>query len=104
MTNSQIVKENYELIRTCCEYQTSKYKVSNKLLDDLVQDICLILLEYDNVKLSALTRSGHINAFVTGILVRQLFSRNSAFYRTYVKFDQMTDELEKKFDLPDEDA
>lgn len=93
MTNSDIVKSNYELIKTCCQFQCSKYSIPKDLLDDLTQEISLILLQYPHDKLEKINDSKHMNAFITGILVRTCYSTNSQFYRVYRKFSKMTDDL-----------
>lgn len=93
MTNNEILESNYNLIKTCCQYQLSKYSVPKDLLDDLVQEICLVLLTYDNDKLNAIFNENHLNAFITGILVRQLYSTNSSFYRKFRRFALNTNPL-----------
>lgn len=86
MTNNEIVSSNYELIKTCCFHQAMKYDTPSEFLDDIVQEVSLILLEYDNEKLNKIVEENHLNAFISGILVKQLYSTNSAFYRTYRRF------------------
>ena len=86
LTNNQIVEQNLELIKTCCSYQVKKYDTPQELLDDVIQELCIILLEYDNEKLNRIVSNGHLNAFITACLIRQLYSTNSAFYRTYRRF------------------
>lgn len=93
MTNSQILSRSYNLLVTCCSYQAGKYNVPVDLRDDLVQEMSLILLEYDNAKLNDIYERKHLNAFITGILYRQCYSRNSQFYRKFRKFQDSTDEL-----------
>ena len=100
MTNSQIVNKNIDLIKTCCTYQASKYSVPKDLLDDLVQEVSLILLQYPNDKLNKIQAENHMNCFITGILLRTCYSKNSQFYRVFRKFSSITDdidELEYKF-------
>lgn len=93
MTNQDIVSSNLDLIRTCCQFQISKYGTPQELLDDLVQEMCLILLEYDNSKLNTILMENHLNAFITGILVKTLYSKNSQFYRTFRKFSAQSDDI-----------
>jgi len=95
MPNSEIVKNNIELIRTCCQYQASKYSVPKDLLDDLVQEVSLILLQYPNDKLQKISDEKHMNCFITGILLRTCYSKNSQFYRTFRKFSSMTDDIDE---------
>ena len=81
---------NYALIRTCCRFQVNKYSIPLDLHNDVLQLVCLVILEYDNAKLNKIVEENHLNAFVTGILTRQLYSRNSPFYREFRKFQNIT--------------
>lgn len=94
MTNSEFLSNNYELLKTCCSFQIRKYNCPYELLDDLVQDMALIILQYDNTKLNDIAVNHHENAFLTGILVRQLYSTNSPFYRTFRRFSARCEEIE----------
>lgn len=85
LTNSEILMANKSLIDTCINFQVSKYKLY-QYLDDIKSEIYLIILEYPNDKLNIIHNDNHINAFVTGILFRQLYSKTSPFYRKYRKF------------------
>lgn len=93
MTNSEIVAENYDLIKLCCSHQCRKYDTPMEFVDDITQEICLILLEYDNAKLSKIVEENHLNSFITGILVRQLYSTNSQIYRMYRKLRELSNEV-----------
>ena len=85
---------NYSLIRTCCRFQVNKYSIPQELHDDVLQIVCLVILEYDNAKLNKIVEENHLNAFVTGILVRQLYSKNSPFYREFRKFQNITSSID----------
>ena len=85
---------NYSLIRTCCRFQVNKYSIPHELHDDVLQIVCLVILEYDNAKLNKIVEENHLNAFVTGILVRQLYSKNSPFYREFRKFQNITSSID----------
>lgn len=95
MINNEIVEYYIKnrLIKTCVEVQTRKGHISPYTADDLFQDLCIILLNYDNEKLNRIHNENHINAFITGILTRQIFSSCSGFHKTYRKFDQSSDEI-----------
>ena len=93
MTNNEIVEQNYEMIELCCSHQVRKYDTPAELLPDIIQDVCMTLLEYDNTKLNKIVEDNHLNAFVTGILVRQLYSTNSQTYRTYRRLREMSNEV-----------
>lgn len=102
MTNNDIVANNLDLIRLCVSHQMRIYGTPPELYDDVVQDICMILLEYDNTKLNRIQKENHMNAFVTGILVRQLYSTNSAVYRTYRRLTDNSDDIEAAWYLDEE--
>ena len=85
---------NYALIRTCCRFQVNKYSIPLDLHNDVLQLVCLVILEYDNAKLNKIVEENHLNAFVTGFLVRQLYSRNSPFYREFRKFQNITSSID----------
>lgn len=93
MTNNEIVKDNFDLIKLCVSHQMRIYGTPGDLYDDIVQDLCMILLEYDNEKLNQIHSENHMSAFITGILVRQLYSTNSAVYRTYRRFTDNSDDI-----------
>lgn len=88
LSNSEILMANLKLINTCISYQVIKYNASH-YIEDIKQEIYLIILEYPNDKLNVIHKDNHINAFVTGILIRQLFSKTSPFYRKYRKFSEL---------------
>lgn len=78
------------------------YGTPPELYDDIVQDICVILLEYDNEKLNRIQSENHMSAFITGILVRQLYSTNSAVYRTYRRLADNSDDIDSAWYLSDD--
>lgn len=85
------------LIETCVDYQTKKFKQQiNK--DDIIQDTWAWILQYNPEKLYDAWQKKHLNALITAYLTRQLFSKNSPYYRTYLKFDQTTDEIDYSSD------
>ena len=85
---------NYALIRTCCRFQVNKYSIPLDLHNDVLQLVCLVILEYDNAKLNKIVEENHLNAFVTGVFTRQLYSRNSPFYREFRKFQNITSSID----------
>ena len=72
----------------------NKYSIPHDLHNDVLQLVCLVILEYDNAKLNKIVEENHLNAFVTGILVRQLYSKNSPFYREFRKFQNITSSID----------
>ena len=93
MTNNEFIVQNYNLIRTCIDFQASKYGCPDSLKDDLFQEISLIVLNYPQDKLNDVVAKHHENAWLTAVLLRTLYSTNSQFYRVYRKFSKMTDDL-----------
>lgn len=55
-------------------------------LSDLTQEIYLILLAYDELKLIEIWESGNIEKFVGKITVKQFRSKTSPFHIVYRKF------------------
>ena len=53
---------NYALIRTCCRFQVNKYSIPLDLHNDVLQLVCLVILEYDNAKLNKIVEENHLNA------------------------------------------
>lgn len=79
---------NEKLVEDICK----NIGVSPKYMDDLVQEIYLILLEYDQEKLQAIYDNDQINYFLTRIIKNQWCSTTSPFYRKYRKYYEHTDE------------
>lgn len=53
--------------------------------DDLVQDIYVILLEYDQTLLQELVNKKQIKFFISRIITNQYCSKTSPFYKQYKK-------------------
>lgn len=65
--------------------------VSNKFMDDFVQEIYLILLEYDKEKLETMYFNNQLNFFLTRIIKNQYCSITSPFYKKYRKYYDVVD-------------
>lgn len=78
--------------------------VSPKYFDDFVQEIYLILLEYDQEKLEAIYEKGDINFFLTRIIKNQWCSTTSPFYRKYRKYYEYADENKNNYTNMDDDG
>lgn len=85
---------NNRLIKTCVECQFSKLK-DRQYEDDFFQDLVLILLEYDNEKLNNAHNNNHINALITRIIMNNIYSVTSKYYKNYIKFNSNSDEITK---------
>lgn len=78
--------------------------VSPKYFDDFVQEIYLILLEYDQEKLEAIYEKGDINFFLTRVIKNQWCSTTSPFYRKYRKYYEYADENKNNYINMDDDG
>lgn len=103
MSNKDIVDKYIKngLIQTCVDCQFAKLKDKTKLQfkDDMYQDLIISLYEYDNAKLNDAENNNHINALITKILINNLYSVTSKFYKDYIKFSTRTEEI--KYDEED---
>ena len=97
LSNSEIVQIYLDnrLIKTCVECQFSKLK-DRQYEDDFFQDLVLILLEYDNEKLNNAHNNNHINALITRIIINNIYSVTSKYYKNYIKFNSNSDEITKE--------
>lgn len=97
LSNSEIVQIYLDnrLIKTCVECQFSKLK-DRQYEDDFFQDLVLILLEYDNEKLNNAHKNNHINALITRIIMNNIYSVTSKYYKNYIKFNSNSDEITKE--------
>lgn len=93
MTNAEFLETNYDLLKTCCKYQMTKYGCPACLFDDLVQELSEIILKYPNEKILDVVNKHHENAFITGVLLRTLYSKNSGFYRQFRKFSSLCNDI-----------
>lgn len=101
MSNKEIVDIYLEngLISRCVDCQFAQIKDAEKQnKEDFFQDLCLILLEYDNEKMNDAHLNNHFNALVTAICIRNLWSKTSPYYKNYKKFidrasGEITDEM-----------
>lgn len=80
------------LIETCVSHQCRRY-YQTEFKNDLIQDMYVWLLSYDIKKLWNAYSNNHLNALVTAVLQRNLYSRTSPFYRTYKKFQALTNDI-----------
>ena len=102
MSNNEILEKNYELIKLCVSHQMRKYETPPELYDDIVQDMCMIVLEYPNDKLNKIEEENHFNAWMTGILVHQLYSTNSQSYRIYRRLNDNSYDISNAYTLDNE--
>lgn len=79
--------ERNNTIRELCE----NMRVSSADIDDLVQEIYLILLEYDNEKVINIYNNKQLKFFLVGIIQRQYHSVTSPYYKKYKKYYSLID-------------
>lgn len=94
-TKNEIIKELYKT-DFIFKYTRQLLK-QQELLDDAVAEIWLIVAELSEERLQQLYNEGGINKvrqLVSGIISRQMNSKNSRFYYTYIK--KNTDNLIRK--------
>ncbi len=79
----------YDEIRVICD----NIGVDAKYRDDLIQEVILIILEYDKEKIEQLYASNQMNFFLVRVIKSQYNSITSPFYKQYRKFSALSDEL-----------
>lgn len=88
-SKNEIVSEIYksELIPTLCKNMGVKQNDA----DDLIQEIYMILLEYDDAKIKKMYEDNQLKFFLVRIITNQYFSCNSPYYKKYKKYYQLID-------------
>lgn len=86
MTNNQIIDKNYIKIKSICKQIVGR---NTHYLDDLLQEVCLIILEMDNEKLNKINNDSDnsIIRFTYMIINNQFNSKTSMFYRKFKKYN-----------------
>lgn len=79
--------EENNTIREIC----NNMKVSQNDIDDLVQEIYVILLEYKENKIIEMYEKKQLKFFIVGIIQRQYYSNTSPFYKKYKKYYSIVD-------------
>ena len=81
----KIDREN--VIRDICV----NMRVNNNDIDDLIQEIYMVLLEYDKDKIIDMYNKKQLKYFIVGIVSRQYRSNTSPFYKKYKKYYTLVD-------------
>lgn len=91
MTVNDIVEEIYKtnLLTELCE----NIGVTKNDMDDFLQEIYLILLEYDEEKLIEIYNKNQLKFFMVRIIQNQYHSKNSPFYMKYKRYQLKANEL-----------
>ena len=91
-SNLAILEENLDLLKECIEFQFKKLCFldpgKRQFKEDLLQDVAVWILTYDNEKLNDAYRNKHVNALFTRIIQNQIYSNSSKFYRQYIDYDK----------------
>ena len=90
MTNAEIVEKytNNGLIDECIMFQFKKMDQpwKNQYKQDLRQDIVVYMMNYPN--LQNVEKNNHMNAWLTRVIINQIYSNSSAFYLRYIRHNQ----------------
>lgn len=79
--------ERGNVIRDIC----TNMRVLQNDIDDLIQEVYVILLEYNRDKIIELYKKKQLKFFIIGILQRQYHSNTSPFYKKYKKYYTLVD-------------
>lgn len=83
-----------KLLETCHSHQCRRYFITGQDKADMLQDLYEWVLTYDLSKLWNAYKNKHLNALITAVLQRNLYSKTSPFYRTYRKFPSFSTDIE----------
>lgn len=95
MTKKDIIEELYRNghLRSECE----KMAVGNKAhAEDLLHELVIILMEYDDAKIEDLYERDELKYFVYKIIRNQWCNTSSVFYSKYLKFKNLTISINEK--------
>lgn len=97
LKNSEILKLYLDngLIERCLTFQFQKLREPWKMQysGDMLNDLIIIIAEYDNDKLNNIHKNKHMNAWLTRVLQNNLMSKSSKFYHQYLRFNMHMNEL-----------
>lgn len=79
--------EENNIVRELCE----NMRVSPSDMDDFVQEIYVILLEYNPDRIIEMYKKKQLKFFLVGVIQRQYHSNTSPFFKKYKKYYQMID-------------
>lgn len=96
MNRREVIQDiiSSKLLTTCVDYQLKKQPQHYQYRDDIISDAWLWLLTYDEAKLVDAYEHKHLNALITRYLQNQVFSNTSEYYRRYIKFNSLSEDLE----------
>jgi hypothetical protein len=79
--------ERKNIIRDLC----ANMRVLPNDIDDFVQEIYIILLEYDSNKIIDMYNNNQLKFFLVGVIQRQYNSCTSPYYKKYKKYYNLID-------------
>ena len=79
--------ERENIIRDMC----LNMRVSPNDIDDLIQEVYVILLDYKADRIIEMYEKKQLKFFIVGILKRQYHSNTSPFYKKYKKYYTLVD-------------
>ena len=90
ISNKDIVDGSIDLLRTCVDIQFQRLCQldgwKNQFKEDFINDLIIVLYRYSPEKLNDAYRGNHLNALYTRIILNNIYSKTSNFYRTYLKY------------------
>lgn len=103
MNRDDVVKNiiDTNLLTTCVDYQLKKQPQHYPYRDDIISDAWVWLLTYDEKKLIDAAEHRHLNALITRYLQNQVFSKTSEYYRRYIRYDILSDDLSEAKNMED---
>ena len=90
LTNTEIAEQlaKDKVIEDIC----TNLRVTSNYYNDLVEEIYLIVMEYDNEKLNALMEKKQMHFWLTRVIKNNWESNTSPFWKTYRKFTSKQDD------------
>lgn len=82
LSKNEIVKKEYNSIREICTNVLRSNKDLN-LLDDLVQEVCLIILTQSDESVQTIHERGYFKFYIARVITNQVFSSTSPFHKKY---------------------
>lgn len=82
LSKNEIIEKEYNSIREICTNVLRSNKDLN-LLDDLVQEVCLIILNQSNESVQTIYEQGYFKFYIARIITNQVFSSTSPFHKKY---------------------
>ena len=82
LSKNEILSQEYGTIRNICA-NVLRSNNDLHLLDDLIQEVCLILLKQDNESIQTIYEQGYFSYYVARVITNQVLSSTSPFHKKY---------------------